>query len=89
MDNIEILFEESEIDLKQYRERKAKRNAEIEQFNQDLDELKAITPKDTMRSLSEVLKQVDYLLQNWECIDGRRIDRRGSKSSASFHHRTD
>ncbi|MFS8185610.1 recombinase family protein [Rossellomorea marisflavi] len=73
LDNIEILFEESEIDLKQYRERKAKRKAQIEGLNQELEELKAITPKDTLKSLSEVLEQVDYLLENWEMLDGKGL----------------
>ncbi|WP_342601596.1 hypothetical protein [Peribacillus sp. FSL E2-0159] len=31
------------------------------------------TPKDRITDLSEVLKQVDYLLGNWQCLDGEGL----------------
>ncbi|MGG3911266.1 recombinase family protein [Peribacillus simplex] len=73
LDNIEILFEESEINLQQYRERKAKRKAQLEQLNLELEKLEQETPKDRITDLSEVLKQVDYLLGNWQCLDGEGL----------------
>ncbi|MBU7593564.1 recombinase family protein [Metabacillus halosaccharovorans] len=73
LDNIEILFEESEINLQQYRDRKAKRKQQLEQLNLELENLKTETPKDKVADLSEVLKQIDYLLGKWECLDGEGL----------------
>jgi site-specific DNA recombinase len=73
LDNILILFEESEISLKEYRDRKAKRMEQIEKFEQELDELKQRTPEDKVADLSEVLSNVNYLLQKWEWLDGEGL----------------
>ncbi|WHX99297.1 recombinase family protein [Neobacillus sp. DY30] len=73
LDNIEILFEESEISLQQYRERKAKRMEQLEQLNLELAKVESESPQDKLSDLSEILKRVDYLLGKWVCLDGEGL----------------
>lgn len=73
LNNIEILFEESEINLQQYRERKAKRKEQLEQLNAELEKLEQETPKDKIADLNVILERVDYLLGNWKCLDGQGL----------------
>jgi len=73
LNNIEILFEESEISLQQYRERKAKRNEELEQLNLELEKVEQETPQNRIDDLKEMARKVDYLLGNWEFLDGEGL----------------
>ncbi|MDK7419273.1 recombinase family protein [Bacillus paranthracis] len=73
LNQIEILFEEMEINLKQYRERKAKRNEEIEQLKEQLENIQQTDPKEKVANLTEILQQVDYLLDNWEILDSEGL----------------
>lgn len=68
--NVEILFEEGEIDLQKYRDRKIKRQTEIDQLSLELEQVKRENPADKLMGLAGVLKEVDYLLNHWEIIDG-------------------
>lgn len=84
LSNIDVLFEESEISLQQYRERKAKRNEQIEVLNQELEIIEQETPDDRLADLSAVLEQVDYVLQKWEMLDGEGLN--NEEINRSLHY---
>ncbi|MGG0232747.1 recombinase family protein [Bacillus tropicus] len=67
------LYEEDLISRRQFLERKAQREDEITQLKQELAKIKQETPKDKIASYNDVLKQVDYLIQNWKCLDGEGL----------------
>lgn len=67
------LYEEDLISRRQFLERKAQREDEIMQLKQELGKIKEQTPKDKIASYNEVLKQVDYLIQNWQCLNGEGL----------------
>lgn len=73
LNRIEMLFEEGDIDLNQYRERKSRRKAEIVQLNFESEQLKHENPADKLMDLTEVLNQVEFLINNWEIIDGQGL----------------
>lgn len=71
MERIELLFEEGEIeDINDYRKRKAERKNQLDELNRDLSKLEQETPKTKLFDLSTTVTKVDYLLDNWEILDG-------------------
>lgn len=73
LDKIEILFEEDEIDLKRYKERKAKRQAEVDELTHEIEKLKATNPADMLNSFEELKDKIDLLSNKWEMIDGEGL----------------
>lgn len=71
--NIELLFEEGEIDLQRYRIRKQSRIKEIKQLRFELEQVKKENLTNKLMDLNDVLKQVNYLLNHWEIIDGEGL----------------
>lgn len=63
------LYEEDIIDLKQFKERKAHREQEIKELKYELQQVIQTDPKDKIADLQEMKKRIEYLLNNWECID--------------------
>ncbi|MEH6946219.1 recombinase family protein [Bacillus sp. JJ634] len=71
LDKIEILFEEDEITLPQYRERKTKRQAELESLHAELE---AIPNTEAVKqSLEEQLAAIDTLVGKWQFLDGEGL----------------
>ncbi|MCU7708401.1 recombinase family protein [Priestia sp. JV24] len=67
------LYEEDIIDLKQFKERKAHREQEIKELKYELQQVIQTDPKDKIADLQEMKKRIEYLLNNWECIDGEGL----------------
>lgn len=67
------LYEEDIIDLKQFKERKAYREVEIKELKYELQQVMQTDPKDKIADLQEMKKRIDYLLNNWECIDKKGL----------------
>ncbi len=56
--------------LVEYRETKSKRETLIQEMKAELREIEAQKPQDRIADLNQMKEKVEYLLQNWECIDG-------------------
>lgn len=73
LDKLLPLYEEDIIDLKQFRERKAYREQEIKELKYELQQVIQEDPKDKIADLKEIKKRIEYLLNNWECINGEGL----------------
>ncbi|MEH7254569.1 recombinase family protein [Neobacillus niacini] len=70
LEKIEILFEEDEITLPQYRGRKAKRTEEIKHLEIELANLMKDDTDTKRRTLDDYLRIIDGLFDKWEILDG-------------------
>ncbi|RXY98545.1 recombinase family protein [Fictibacillus sp. S7] len=70
LDKLLPLYEEDEITLNQFRERKKKREEEIEHLQKELEKLKKENPEVKLATLQDMKKHMEYLMGNWEIIDG-------------------
>jgi site-specific DNA recombinase len=70
LDKIEILFEEDEITLPQYRERKGKRTEEMKSLQEEHDQVMKENPTHKRKLLEDYLRIIDELFDNWEILDG-------------------
>jgi site-specific DNA recombinase len=73
IDNIEILFEEGEIDLHKYRERKATRKEEMKAIEIELIEAQQNDTSVVKNTLQEQLKVMEHLYSKWELLDGEGL----------------
>jgi len=67
------LYEEDIIDKSQFKERKAFREQEIKDLKQELEQVIQNDPKDKIADLKEIKARIQYLLNNWQCLDGEGL----------------
>ncbi|MEW4262450.1 recombinase family protein [Priestia megaterium] len=67
------LYEEDFIDLKQFKERKDLREQEIKELQLELQQVIQEDPKDKIADLKEMKARIEYLLNNWKCLDGEGL----------------
>lgn len=85
LEKIQSAFEENEYTIAEFKERKAKREEEIKQLKAELDKVQQ--QQDTTNKLLEyqqIKQRVDYLLQNWACIDGEGLS--DEDINRNLHH---
>lgn len=70
LDKINILFEEDEIDIITYRERKAKRQEEIKLIEEQMEALEREDKATKVETLKEQIKSIEKLVGKWELLDG-------------------
>ncbi|CAK8580897.1 recombinase family protein [Priestia megaterium] len=73
LDKLLPLYEEDIIDLKQFKDRKALREQEIKDLRQELQQVIQEDPKDKIADLKEMKARIEYLLNNWQCLDGEGL----------------
>ncbi|MDQ0975861.1 site-specific DNA recombinase [Neobacillus niacini] len=73
LDKIQIQFEEDDITLPQYRERKAMRNEELEILRAELDQLKKEDPSDKRKTLEDYIRIIDELSDEWELLESNGL----------------
>ncbi|HDX9542112.1 recombinase family protein [Bacillus cereus] len=70
LNKINILFEEDEIDIITYRERKAKRQEEIKLIEEQITALEREDKSTKIETLQEQIKSIEKLVDKWELLDG-------------------
>ncbi|SCC62124.1 Uncharacterized protein BCZB5J_05098 [Bacillus cereus] len=70
LDKINILFEEDEIDIITYRERKVKRQEEIKLIEEQMATLEREDKSTKIETLKEQIKSIEKLVDKWELLDG-------------------
>lgn len=70
LNKINILFEEDEIDIITYRERKAKRQEEIKLIEEQMTALEREDKSAKIETLQEQIKSIEKLVDKWELLDG-------------------
>ncbi|MDG4655545.1 recombinase family protein [Ectobacillus antri] len=70
LEKINILFEEDEIDIITYRERKAKRQEEIKLIEEQIAALEREDKSTKIETLKEQIKSIEKLVGKWELLDG-------------------
>ncbi|MGW5979331.1 recombinase family protein [Bacillus mycoides] len=70
LNKINILFEEDEIDIITYRERKAKRQEEIKLIEEQMTALEREDKSTRIETLQEQIKSLEKLVDKWELLDG-------------------
>ncbi len=70
LNKINILFEEDEIDIITYRERKAKRQEEIKLIEEQMTALEREDKSVKVETLREQIKSIEKLVGKWELLDG-------------------
>ncbi|QGQ47255.1 recombinase family protein [Metabacillus sediminilitoris] len=70
LENINILFEEGEIDLLTYKERKAKRQTELKEIEKEIQEVHQNDVSVKKVGLQEQLKIIERLYDKWEILEG-------------------
>ncbi len=73
IEKIKYAFEEDEYTISEFKERKASREEEIKHLKAELEEIQQQDTNDILLNYKEIKNRVDYLLQNWECIDGEGL----------------
>ena len=73
IDNIEILFEEGEIDIHKYRERKAARKEEMKAIEAELKEAQQNDTSVVKNTLLVQLQVIEQLFSKWELLDGEGL----------------
>lgn len=73
LDKINILFEEDEIDIVTYRERKAKRQEEIKIIEGEIFALEKKDKTAKIATLKEQIKAIDSLVGKWHFLDGEGL----------------
>jgi site-specific DNA recombinase len=73
LEKINILFEEDEIDIVAYRERKAKRKEEIKLIEEELLALEKEDKSAKIDTLKEQIKAIDSLVEKWQFLDGEGL----------------
>lgn len=61
------------IDMKELKERRAVREQEIKELQFELQEVIQTDPKDKIADLKEMKARIEYLLNNWQCLDGKGL----------------
>lgn len=70
LNKINILFEEDEIDIITYRERKAKRQEEIKLIEEQMTALEREDKSAKIETLQEQIKSIEKLVDKWGLLDG-------------------
>jgi site-specific DNA recombinase len=73
LQKIDIMFEEDEIDLPTYRERKAKRQEEIKSIEAELEAVRQNNLEDKKKGLEEQLQYIEKLSNKWHLLDGEGL----------------
>ncbi|TKH07331.1 recombinase family protein [Peribacillus simplex] len=68
--NINILFEEDDIDIVEYRERKAERQEEVKLIEEEILALEKEDKSVKIETLKEQIKAFDNLVGKWHLLDG-------------------
>ncbi|MED3199003.1 recombinase family protein [Bacillus toyonensis] len=73
IEKIKEAYELDEYTIAEFKHRKAKRENELKQLKAELDHVEQQDPKDKIADLNEIKQRIEYLLQNWQCIDGEGL----------------
>ncbi|PGZ98801.1 recombinase [Bacillus pseudomycoides] len=73
LEKIQLQFEEDDLTLPQYRERKTKRTEELELLQGELNEVMKQDPADKRETLQESLGMINELFDKWEFLDGEGL----------------
>ncbi|AOZ89331.1 recombinase [Bacillus xiamenensis] len=73
LEKINILFEEDEIDIVVYRERKAKRQEEIKLIEEEILALEKEDKSAKIDTLKEQIKYIETLVEKWQFLDGEGL----------------
>ncbi|WP_074618768.1 recombinase family protein [Bacillus cereus] len=70
IEKIKEAYELDEYTIAEFKDRKAKRENELKQLKAELDHVEQQNSKDKIADLTEIKRRIEYLLQNWQCLDG-------------------
>lgn len=73
IEKIKEAYELDEYTIAEFKDRKAKRENELKQLKAELDHVEQQDPKDKIADLNEIKQRIEYLLQNWQCLDGEGL----------------
>ncbi|UQW98822.1 hypothetical protein M2M59_07355 [Rummeliibacillus sp. G93] len=68
LNKIQILFEEDEIDIIEYRERKSKRTIELNNVKKELAELKDISEEEEVKKNESTINRLNVFLTDWKLL---------------------
>ncbi|MGE6364476.1 recombinase family protein [Bacillus paramycoides] len=70
IEKIKEAYELDEYTIAEFKDRKTKRENELKQLKAELEHVEQQDPKDKVADLNEIKQRIEYLLQNWQCLDG-------------------
>ncbi|MFK4313136.1 MULTISPECIES: recombinase family protein [unclassified Bacillus (in: firmicutes)] len=73
IEKIKEAYELDEYTIAEFKDRKAKRESELKQLKAELDHVEQQDQKDKIADLNEIKQRIEYLLQNWQCLDGEGL----------------
>ncbi|MEB9551090.1 recombinase family protein [Bacillus cereus] len=73
LDTIETMRIEGDLNPTRYRERKAEYEEKMEQLYLELQEIERQNPQEKIANLHEMKQRIEYLLQNWQFLDGEGL----------------
>ncbi|PFW95205.1 recombinase family protein [Bacillus pseudomycoides] len=73
IEKIKEAYELDEYTIAEFKDRKAKRENELKQLKAEFDHVEQQDPKDKIADLNEIKQRIEYLLQNWQCLDGEGL----------------
>lgn len=73
LENLETMRIEGDISSQRYRVRKAEYEQKDRELKHELQEVIQSDPKDRIADLQEMKKRIEYLLNNWQCLDGEGL----------------
>ncbi|PFD84329.1 recombinase [Bacillus anthracis] len=73
IEKIKEAYELDEYTIAEFKDRKAKRESELKQLKAELDHVEQQEQKDKIADLNEIKQRIEYLLQNWQCLDGEGL----------------
>lgn len=73
IEKIKEAYELDEYTIAEFKDRKAKRENELKHLEAELDHVEQQDPKDKIADLNEIKQRIEYLLQNWQCLDGEGL----------------
>ncbi|MEM5664339.1 hypothetical protein AAHB94_13125 [Bacillus toyonensis] len=73
LDTIETMRIEGDLNPTRYRERKTEYEKKMEQLQLELQEIEKQNPQEKIADLKEKKQRIEYLLQNWQFLDGEGL----------------
>lgn len=73
LDTIETMRIEGDLTPTRYRERKAEYEGKMEQLYLELQEIEKQNPQEKIANLHEMKQRIEYLLQNWQFLNGEGL----------------
>ncbi|EJV49968.1 recombinase family protein [Bacillus toyonensis] len=73
LDTIETMRIEGDLTPTRYRERKTEYEEKVEQLHSELQEIEKQNPQEKIAGLKEKKQRIEYLLQNWQFLDGEGL----------------